>query len=902
MRFLVKISFLLCCALPLGVFGAPPVLDDPLSEGPTQIPKVAPVIPVGKTLLMPLTASDPDGGALSYKVSSSNPKILVRAKTGNPTLRLVVTHAGNGDTDAAYSGTMDFMLFRDWLPITAGFVGGMAQSGFYDNVIFHRITDLGGGLGTTGFIFQGGDPLGTGGGGPGIVDGDSSTSWKFQNEFSNGTIFSGRGQLAMANAGTQTGYALGGGGTLIVPDYLDTNGSQFFITDGKPRHLDFKHNIFGQLLRGWDLLPKLRTTPTTNSAPNSQVKITSATLLPNETDAVLVLSAKGVGASTITVKVTDSTGASAVKRFLVTAAPDESNCNPFLRRMETHTTLTDTPAVFGLEAVDLEFDYLDIQHSLLPLSASLGPKGSLLAQNGRVAQVQPNPGYAGLINEGFSIRQFDVSRGGFEAISDYTNAYIAAGDRAARAEPVAIVAEPGVAFSATVVGKVADVDAGGAPGNFTAKINWGDGTPIDAAPVGRDQTKPGSNSYVAVGGHTYVRAGTYPVVVDFLGNNGARATAHSTATVTAAAIHAVGETLAVNNSRVVNRMVATFTDTPPATASGYAVQIDWGDGGVSAGTIKRDRVSGKFVVRGTHGYKDSERFSMRVHIRKKNEAVTNEAVAWATVTPEFKAAPHLPPFPHPKLTIAWNSGPAKSAVGVPGPNYKVIYNGVFVIINSGNVQLPTSKLRFWLSTDPILNTTGPGKDVPLLINGGPELNIIPFPAGAGGNGNFAITLPKGQSGGRKYLLSEAVYSDPIADADGTAKVLATGPLPPSIVLSATSGLHTTEAGGTATFTVVLDTPPVSTAADGEPANDSVTIPLESTLTTEGTVSPASLVFTAANWNVPQTVTVTGVDDNVADGNKNYKITLKAAVSADPLFNGLVGGEVSVVNDDIQAAP
>ena len=68
-------------------------------------------------------------------------------------------------------------------------------------------------------------------------------------------------------------------------------------------------------------------------------------------------------------------------------------------------------------------------------------------------------------------------------------------------------------------------------------------------------------------------------------------------------------------------------------------------------------------------------------------------------------------------------------------------------------------------------------------------------------------------------------------------------------------LTTTEAGGTATFTVVLNTQPTA----------NVTIALSSSDTTEGTVSPASLTLRRANWNVAQTVTVTGVDDALADG-------------------------------------
>ena len=90
-------------------------------------------------------------------------------------------------------------------------------------------------------------------------------------------------------------------------------------------------------------------------------------------------------------------------------------------------------------------------------------------------------------------------------------------------------------------------------------------------------------------------------------------------------------------------------------------------------------------------------------------------------------------------------------------------------------------------------------------------------------------------------------------------------------MTPTAGLMTTEAGGTATFTVVLNTQPTA----------DVTIALSSSDTTEGTVSPASLTFTTANWNVAQTVTVTGVNDAVVDGDVAYTIVTAAAVSTRP---------------------
>jgi cyclophilin family peptidyl-prolyl cis-trans isomerase len=960
-------ALLLLMGQARGFCGAPEIDPPiPLAGEPVRVP---PKVPVGKTLLFPITANDPDGDPLTFTVTSSNPRIIARVKSGNPVLQMAVSHAAGAEDDPAYEGVLEFMLFRDWLPQTTGYMAGLAQSGFFNDVIFHRLADLGGGEGSAGYIFQGGDPIGSGGGGPGMTANDPLTAWKFQNEFHPGTIFTGRGQLAMANAGTNTGYSLGANGTLIVPDYLDTNGSQFFITDGQPRHLDFKHNIFGQLVRGWELLPKLRATKTSSSRPVAVLKITSASVVANERDAVLVLSARGIGTSEITVVATDPGGARATRRFIVEAVPDEANSNPFFRRMEPMTTAKDTPSVFALEAVDLEFDYLDMQHSLLPLNASTGPRGTLLTQAGRVVQMQPNQGYAGLISMGFSLRQYSVSAGGFNQVSDNTNALIAAGDRAGHGEPVTVVGEPASALDNVVVAKLHDLDLSGAPANFAVRINWGDGLPITTGTALRDSSQPGRNVYAATGTHTYAQPGVYPVVVEFLGNHGARTRVRSTAVISNAPLRAFGKEFEIESPRIVQQIVAEFMDSSAGAPGDYSARIDWGDGSASQGTISIDRASGKFLVRGTHGYKDADEYAVAVKVERKAGEERAPAHAWSRIRTRYaRARPHLPPFPHGKLTIAWNNGPSKSQTGSPGANYQVTYNGQFVIINTGNRKLGRSKLRFWLSEDRVLNTTGPNRDKIVKVNGQSLLNIISFPAGAGGSGTFALKMPKGESTGGKFLLSEAVYNDPVADHNGTEKVIVTGPLPPTILVSKRNGLQTTEGGGTATFTVVLDTPPtapeqtiasivsngavttihteaahgfstnaevlisgvtgnrpaingvhVVTAVDADTftipvettragkrgkvrLNPKVTIPLESSLTTEGTVAPGQLVFTSADWRVPQTVTVTGVNDDAVDGNKVYLIRLKAAVSTDPLYNGVAGGEVQVTNLDDDTAP
>ena len=115
----------------------------------------------------------------------------------------------------------------------------------------------------------------------------------------------------------------------------------------------------------------------------------------------------------------------------------------------------------------------------------------------------------------------------------------------------------------------------------------------------------------------------------------------------------------------------------------------------------------------------------------------------------------------------------------------------------------------------------------------------------------------------------------------------TGNSAPLFVLTPAHGLVTSERGRIATFTVALGKAPGST----------VTIPIASSNPAEGTSAPASLVFNTSNWATPQTVTVTGVDDAVADGNALYQINVGPATSVDPAFNSKSPLPVSAINLD-----
>ena len=138
------------------------------------------------------------------------------------------------------------------------------------------------------------------------------------------------------------------------------------------------------------------------------------------------------------------------------------------------------------------------------------------------------------------------------------------------------------------------------------------------------------------------------------------------------------------------------------------------------------------------------------------------------------------------------------------------------------------------------------------------------------------------------LLHDPTFAA-ISDDTGVATITDNdGGATPGITLGSISG-HTTEAGGTATFTVELDSAPAQ----------NVTIAVSSSNSAEGTVSSSTLTFTPANWNTPQTVTVTGVDDSVVDGNVNYQVDL-ASASSDSSYNNLTTSR-AVTNDDNDSA-
>lgn len=120
-------------------------------------------------------------------------------------------------------GNIEIELYPQHAPRTVNNFVFLARDGFYDGVSFHRVIPN--------FMIQGGDPTGTGRGGPGYTFGDETRDNPLSHE---------TGVISMANAGP------------------NTNGSQFFITHAPQPHLDGRHTVFGRVIEGQDVVDSIR--------------------------------------------------------------------------------------------------------------------------------------------------------------------------------------------------------------------------------------------------------------------------------------------------------------------------------------------------------------------------------------------------------------------------------------------------------------------------------------------------------------------------------------------------------------------------------------------------------------------------------------------------------------------
>ncbi|EMI21703.1 peptidyl-prolyl cis-trans isomerase cyclophilin type [Rhodopirellula maiorica SM1] len=311
-------------------------------------------VQIGAPLHVPVDAYDPDGGPLTVTVSVANPDLLEAVVlSGNRSIRI--------DMDGY--GDMVFELFEDRAPTASGRVITLAGQNFYDGIEFHRVIDN--------FVLQGGDPTATGTGG--------STLGDFDDDFHEELMHTGSGILSYAKAGD------------------DTNDSQFFITEGPQRFLDFNHSVFGQLVEGEKVREAISEHATDSSdKPTSAVRITSVDVFDDTENAVVMLKAKGnaTGTTNVTYTVTDAQGRTYSETTTVSVIADTSNSQPFLNDVtDPAAVASGTNATLALSSVDVEGDavtYFASSQNTAAATATVNPTTG-------VVTVTPAAGFVGTV-------------------------------------------------------------------------------------------------------------------------------------------------------------------------------------------------------------------------------------------------------------------------------------------------------------------------------------------------------------------------------------------------------------------------------------------------------------------------------------------------------------------------
>ena len=291
----------------------------PKGVNPSLFPIGTKTVLGGSPLAVPLDGYDPNGGPLTYTVTSSNPSLVTPLlQTGNRSWRVTVQDFGD----------MVFEFYEDKAFRATDHFVELSDADFFNNVTFHRVFPE--------FVIQGGDPTGTGGGG--------STLGDFDDQFNVDLQHNQTGILSMAKSTD------------------DTNDSQFFVTEGPTRSLDFNHTIFGMLIEGARVregISSVVTSGPANSPKPVQPVVIEATEIFTDVENGLVLLKAPEGASgsaNVTVTVTDQNGNRTSQTFAVNVTPDTENGNPFLADIVDPEAFPNETVTFQADAIDVEGD------------------------------------------------------------------------------------------------------------------------------------------------------------------------------------------------------------------------------------------------------------------------------------------------------------------------------------------------------------------------------------------------------------------------------------------------------------------------------------------------------------------------------------------------------------------
>ncbi len=555
-------------------------------------------IPAKKSLIIPVQGADEDAGdVLTYTATSSNRKIKVRVHSQQNTyLKLSVTTTASGTTGATFTGDLVFQLFDDITPQTVERITNLVTAEFYSNLTFHRIANLNtADPSNPSYIVQGGN---------------GTVSFTFEDEFNFESLFTGKGQLAMAKPSTD-----------------DSNSCQFFITQGPVRHLDLNHTIFGQMVRGWDVLDKMIfqvPRDVGSETPKQTITISKAEIVENTTDAVMTIVSKGKARGFVTIKATDQDGETTEKTVLVDSrAKDTTNQQPIMQAMPDMVVKAPRNPI---KPIKIKLPYLDMERDRVQFGASFqdGTRHAEAQIRGRYLYLWPYRGYTGPISMKVWVQQF----GGSSTAVDEEYFVISVNGQPIEGEqsslPIALTGTAGVALADDPEAETAEktvafffdtAEPAAEASTFLASIDWGDGKVSNGTISKVEGT---TNKFVVKGTNTYKSEGTYRIRVNIASAQGVQLKLYGQVTVADGALTATPVEITNYPGNSMNNItVATFTDADPnGAATDFAATIDWGDNtGAQTGAVTKSGTT--FSVAGTHLYHNPGTYDVLVTITDK---------------------------------------------------------------------------------------------------------------------------------------------------------------------------------------------------------------------------------------------------------------------------------------------
>ncbi len=229
-------------------------------------------VPGGKSVLVPLTGVDSNGGPISYSLSASDSNVQVSLVSPS-SKSIVLSVTGTDNTNTPFSGTLVLHLFEDLAPQTTARIEQLVTQGYYDGLDFFRVLD--------GFVAQ-----------TGKTNNGNDTGVLLDDELTSSLTFTSPGLLAMANRGRDTADA-----EFFITAIDEAGSTTPIALANMPQFLNFRYTIFGQLVSSFDTFEKIMSTtvqvqpdPGFNgevSLPTSSITVTSAQVIDDTQDAVL---------------------------------------------------------------------------------------------------------------------------------------------------------------------------------------------------------------------------------------------------------------------------------------------------------------------------------------------------------------------------------------------------------------------------------------------------------------------------------------------------------------------------------------------------------------------------------------------------------------------------------------